>query len=459
MARVALLLATALVASLVLVAVADPDPLLPVKVNLVNYKPDLAELCTLVGENTGCSGCVLGTKGLCSWLAVNTDLSQISQTPGVDYTDWINNLQTVKLQNIGTGNALTHRVTMQCVPAKWAQAQIALYPGNFEDASFLCPADPLKEPMIDSNLNWNLKDTANGVGASGNTGNNELKIQNVSVIWSKTHARKNVNWRTDAGVLARNWTVDRTSRWGKAGGLLRSYAVAHSFERDEFAPKGTPANPGVLGDCSFVNHINDVESVRQTLPSKLSDWPTRVNFGDSLMKICPVGVPGPDGVMRNAEGKPLWSERERFCARMIWDLAASTRCPQYGRPISGICQSAYLAMQINCGLVGTLVHGQTLNLWPVKTAAGITPYFQSSITPQKRDCGNGQPLCPTEQLDDGHVLGLRVVDDSTPYCLMMTPLHITGLMEEILAIDTAMPLTELNNALLGTTYGCPPAAK
>jgi len=385
--------------------------------SIVNYKPDVFELCALVGENSGCSGCTIGTVGLCSWMEVFGPLPSPWPNP-------INPRLTVSLASPAAGLSV-----FQCVPTRYARAAILQKSLNFFPANQMCPADANKEPLVRENLQW----LTPGRSSVGITGTGPWNVQNASVVWSRSHTRRFIEFHS------KNWTVDRTSRWGRIGGLIRSAAIGHSFEQANFYWD----NIGAL-DCGNLNSRNDM--LQNETVQNSGDNATRVNVLNELVNMCPTGTDPATNQMYvtyNAQQVPFWTERDRWCTRLYLNTAASARCPQYGRPISGICQTAYLMSFLNCNKA-------VIQTYDTASFNNIVPnnYFWSAVGTQV-----GGPY-PTPASSYGLIAGMRVVDDSTPWCLMDWPLEITNEFETYIGINAEKSLREMNDATVGTTILC-----
>jgi hypothetical protein len=141
------------------------DPTIP-------YLPFVNEsqLCYLVGAISGCSGCELGTEGLCSWIGTY--------------------LPDPVLPSIGA--------FYQCVPKSTSKFLQQLDYVVVWNASHNCPVDPLHEPPYTHRL-W----TARG----------PLESERASLIHNTFHDMK------FADVDTHPWPVDRTALYSAAGGM------------------------------------------------------------------------------------------------------------------------------------------------------------------------------------------------------------------------------------------------
>jgi len=174
---IAVILAVTLVACSIAVAVADTSSF--VFRGSYTSTLDVTELCESVGEHSGCSGCVHGTKGLCSWVAV--------QTEG------------------GGKRALRFRdisVSYECVPTIDVPVLIERTdPEQTFEADTLCPLDPAKEPI---SREFYYK-------AAGTDSLIEPEVERTSVAHTQWHDSQL------AGFPTRPWPVDRTSPYGALG--------------------------------------------------------------------------------------------------------------------------------------------------------------------------------------------------------------------------------------------------
>jgi len=390
------------------------------------WQPNEIELCTLVGENSGCSGCVLGTQGLCSWVGIS------------GYNDDL----VVGSVKIWAGETMDggDYIKYQCLPTRFAMRN--LYPIGqtpqeyYWDASYLCPADSKDEPIPDEDLtNWDKG----------------IIYPQSHTLLSKTHHRKLIDFPTANG----DWTVDRTSRWGSMGMLFTgSEQVGDGFERSS-----VPTSRWGAFTCQELNSMNDMEPYdwRQV---ELQEEYTRPNTLDYLLYMCPSnanfgssdwGWPrsgaapiGDYSGSTNITTGPFWRQQDKFCAKQYLDYYATTRCPQYGVPISGICESTAVMQLVNCG--DSHVQPQ----WGSYNHFDGYPHFND----QTRGPTNGWP---SKQHFYGHLLGYRIVADNTPYCIgtlgaSPIPLEITGQMEHIAGLDR--PLSVLNSAAGTECYDC-----
>jgi len=133
-------------------------------------------LCGLVGESSGCSGCVLGTKNLCRWVAQSSEPTgkrYVEEGQNVDYSD---------------------RVDYYCLSRETTEVNVVK--GLVDDVSFLCPANPAKEPIIKGKL---LRSDGLTTLPQSSTINTTYFTDDMANFATVPHA------------------VDRTSFWEQAG--------------------------------------------------------------------------------------------------------------------------------------------------------------------------------------------------------------------------------------------------
>jgi len=155
------------------------SPLAPTGLPFVNED----QLCFLVGAISGCSGCSLGTQGLCRWIQ-NEQL--VAAGPGIRIP--------VPFQTCVAKDFARELI---------AQGDVNLGPTttfSFTDATTICPADPKKDPVIRSPL----------LAASEGR---IIPIEEVSLIHNTFHDMR------FGDVPVRPWAVDRTSLYGAAGAM------------------------------------------------------------------------------------------------------------------------------------------------------------------------------------------------------------------------------------------------
>jgi len=142
---------------------------------------DLDTLCNQVGVLSGCSGCVHGTKGLCTWVA---------------------HVVSSKKRNVQLVAFPADPIHYHCAPTLEAKADLAEDADGLEwiNATSLCPRDPTKEPIVRETYD----------GAKDNL-LNEGSFERTSVFTS--------TWvDSDLSVLpVRPYAVDRTSFYGAMG--------------------------------------------------------------------------------------------------------------------------------------------------------------------------------------------------------------------------------------------------
>jgi len=275
---------------------------------------DEEAVCAFIGQNSGCSGCVHGTKGQCTWAGIRQGEKEKKRS-GV-YFD-------------------TAAVDFLCIPT----SQLAVFiaeSGAWFDGSTVCPSNPGKEPM--------LRNIVEDTDATG--------YPQASVIFTQAFDDPAIDWPTIP------WPVDRTSFYGAAG-------------------LGLSVVAGAYLDCAAVS-----------VPELV-----RLQY---------------EGINKSATylNGYLYSERDKFCVRITMAEYLSSRCPQYGVAVSGICNSFYQRILTNC-----LGH---VNVGSIKN--GVEPYAKS-------------------------LESWTVVPDSTPHCLNAFPVWPGGEYGALAGLDT--PVEEL----------------
>jgi hypothetical protein len=127
------------------------------------------DVCEQVGVISGCSGCVHGTKGLCTWVQIPDSAS--GKRGFVDF------------------------VHFECIPRKSLHLLEETLGVTDINASHSCPADPTKEPIIRVTASDDFVD----------------RFKLTSTIFSTYHDSNLVNFPT------KPWAVDRTSFYGLLG--------------------------------------------------------------------------------------------------------------------------------------------------------------------------------------------------------------------------------------------------
>jgi len=400
----------------------------------------------LVGENSGCSGCVLGTQGLCDWVEITRVPHMPSNLPT---TLGLHN--SVNINYPGTRSVGS--VRFQCLPSRYADEVFVEFPSVFSSAASMCPADPKKEPIIRQNLDIGSESAE----SQTSNPNSYVNISVAHTFLSRTHKSKTIAFPSDP------WPVDRSSRWANAGMLLFTPSDVFNAAQDTFEHHGSDGGSWELSnyaswDCAALNNPENLQSDpnwREGLsgdsPGKfLTKVPNTTNVIDDLLYMCPHGGIPQAGVPFNGttdlfnwdyteSGTPLWREQEKFCARQILNGYASTRCPRYGQAISGICQSTFLLFAANCVQSHIDTWSDNSGVW-TQSSVG----YQTYPTPAN--------TWPTPVLQYGNLLGYRVVDDATPWCLDSFDVQINGQFESIIGLHKS--LAELNSFELAECYAC-----
>jgi hypothetical protein len=348
---------------------------MPFPTNLLPFNSRLTEdmLCYVVGVISGCSGCELGTKGLCAWIEVPFNLygtnppakRSVSQPPSA--------------LAIGQGYDPSS-VTYECLLRDTADFYINLVEARgFANASHLCPVDPIREPIINaplrvieahigsvlvkkreaSELSEVLKEQLDLDSESrlGNTVPTTLPVVRgtlTTLVREKTSLLHSSWHREFHSTLPKStlWAVDRSSLWGSAGFAYTS-GWGQVFREAGRLP---------TIDCAYINSPRVLLDLRSIFVG------FRVNA--------------------NSE----------WCRRLYFSAYLSTRCPAYGQAISGICHSFYEALDVNCNRPSNADYPMFYNF---HTEAGIPP----------------QPA---------PLFGYPIVADDTPYCLDAVPLYTDG---------------------------------
>jgi len=372
--------------------------------SVVNWQPDLYEVCAMVGENTGCSGCVLGTKGLCDWVEISHSTDPTAQQLHLGAHGSV----VINIPSSG--------VRFECLPAQFALSLSVGHPKVYKSARNLCPADSTKEPII-RKQQYSFDD--GDVSASFY----DEPLEFSESIVSLAHENKMLEFPSEP------WVVDRTSRWG-------------TYFHDQSL------------DCAAINRID------LATPLKHQRQVSETNFDSdsyydpvvrNLLYMCPYqGSPSANGPFTGTHSNlgvwntppdastPFWREKEKFCTRQLLSAYATTRCPQYGVAISGICQSAFIELGINC--VDSHVEPQ-----------GRNDDIHTHSIVNVQTYGPSQAF-PPPPLSMGHFLGYRVVDDSTQWCLNTFDVKASGLFEARLGLNKS--LKDLNKFPTTECYDC-----
>jgi len=427
---------------------------------VVHYRPTEAELCVLAGENSGCSGCTLGTQGLCRWTQITgTPIPSLSVAgPAAEAGNCGNGIVTLGL-NVPITHAVgipaaplyvnnTHILTSvktqtaiyTCLPATWLENAILQQPNVFADASYICPANPKNEPLLQQPL------YASDVNPGAHTGG--ISLSGAHKLHSKTHHRKLVAFPQD-------WTVDRTSRYGTAGQLLFSPTHGATFEHVDslarcYYTERTNSVKFGTQDCATLNNPFDELPTQTVIPGNDADIDVGPNV-DMLLNLIPtnkqevcLGEQDPTGFINTSGlGNPgkTWTETDKWCTRLYMNTYANTRCPAYGQAVSGICESTFIAMFINCGAA---------HVSPASRLTDTTPFFPSLVG---QTCyGPLGGIWPSPPLPFGPILGMRVVDDATPWCIAYNELEISGQFESLLGLHRTV--AQLNKVATTECYGC-----
>jgi len=222
----------------------------------------------------------------------------------------------------------------------------------------MCPADVKKEPIVRSRIT-DLKDP---VGLRQNV-TTDQDFAETSVIKS--------SWfDSDLAEFAmRPWPVDRTSFYGPIG-------ASHS---DPVAVE--------LFDCAHI-------------------------VGRDLVDVHKEAG-GEESTILNGF---LLHDRDKFCVRLTLAAYISSRCPQYGVAVSGVCWSYYDEIIRNC---------------PSDSSGSINAgaLDESQV---------GRPYSKATEL-------YKVVPDSTPFCLMDFPTRASGHFESMAGLY--IPNSELEAML------------
>jgi len=245
---------------------------------------DVDQLCYGVGVFSGCSGCELGTQNLCTFVSYINPISPTARYFNCVPSDFAKSL--LQAEGIGYADELT-------------LAGIS----DLRLESQLCPENAEEAPIIRASL------------SSGLTA--PLSWEFVSLIQNTFH---DMAW-ADVPRNERPWAVDRTAIWS-AGGLfgLQKFGAGVAV--------GGNLNPALgLVDCAA---LNDREQLLQPL-------------------LPPAGPGLPlNNILNNLFYGVVANPRSRWCANFIMGAYLSTRCPEYGRAVSGIAYSLFLQFALNC---------------------------------------------------------------------------------------------------------------
>jgi hypothetical protein len=248
-----------------------------------------------------------------------------------------------------------------CVPSDFAQALLLAEGIGYADEltlsgisdlrleSHLCPENAEDAPIIRASLSSGLTTPP-------------VSWEFVSQIQNSFH---DMNW-ADVPRNDRPWAVDRTSIWSAAGlfGLQKfgaGVAVAGGL------------NPALgLVDCAA---LNDREQL--------------------LQPLLPAAAPGLplNNILNNLFLGQVSSPRSRWCANFIMGAYLSTRCPEYGRAVSGISYSLFLQFLLNCDVargntVSPALHSTTFPYaaFPYSVVPDNTPFALHDV-----------PIMPNEE--------------------------------------------------------------
>jgi hypothetical protein len=307
------------------------------------------QLCFGIGVLSGCSGCEHGAQGLCRWVSL-----KYPSPPSGDNDDrWF--------------TCLEKDFASALVLAKDDEVQRQFLDGkairDVEYESQICTVDPRKSSSIQGSF-YSLSD---------------LKSH---VVWPRSSVIFHTYHEMDfADVPKKPWAVDATSAWGDAG-AMRLWGMGLGT----ILPTGRDPILARI-DCG---DLNDPEVLSKKLGAVFSGS-TIVSPADTVNNNLFLGI------VRNA--------RSRWCANLIMGSYLSSRCPEYGRAISGIELSAYLHFVQNCAAS----RGNEVTPLLI-TTAGPVPAPYSSIP-------------------------FYVVPDGTPYALRDVPIMPNEKWEEWLGLD------------------------
>jgi len=234
---------------------------------------DVEQLCGLVGKNSGCSGCVLGTQNLCRWVAENVIVTK----------------RFISEEQIGGNVDYSALTTFYCTSREDAEARVNR--GEIDDVSFQCPADPAKEAIIRAMIHRGDGD--------------HVSIAQASGINTTFHTSRLANFPRQP------WPVDRTSFWEQGGSFFSTEYV--DFFNQQFL------------DCSALTSVDRFIGGEDGGGANILDC--------SLMT---------DEVDSDTD------EHTKFCIKTVLAGALSTRCPEYGVAVSGICESFMAKVGNNC---------------------------------------------------------------------------------------------------------------
>jgi len=329
-------------------------------------------LCSFVGFNSGCSGCVFGTHGLCTWVQfTNTSFPQD-----------------------------TYRFL--CVPSSGSNSVES--DSVVEDANYVCASDPRRESIIPVQLaavsvgkKRSILTTTTGSGSTGSTGSttctgsgtptgsglactgsggtvvtySSIVLQLVSTVNTTFFNRALFN-APGSGP----YPVDRTSLYGAVGEMLLD-GVSDLI-------------PTAAADCAHISS-DEIVDLNQLLVGRVE------------------------------------TEHDKFCVKLFLAEYLSTRCPQYGVAVSGICQSFATVIDVNCGK---------------RSKVNVRATLSALYVPSDGTCG----------VVSVSTLGYPVVPDGTAWCLSEFPVTPNGHFEHIAGLDRS--IDELADPATEVVYGC-----
>jgi hypothetical protein len=280
------------------------------------------QICYAIGANSGCSGCELGSLGLCRYASVENPFFA-----GSTHQRFF----TCVHKDLAASFALAESKT----DADFL-TQKGVY--DFRLEGHLCPADPTDAPIIRAPL-W----TADPLDAAAFP-TQYIGWEHTSLIHNTYHE---MTW---ADVPVRPWAVDRTSAFGDAG-VTRLWALATGALLGPF--------PGIMNrdpqlgriDCAA---LNDREQMSVLIPARTNPTIEVDTVLNNLML----------GIVNNP--------RSRWCANLIYGAYLSTRCPEYGKAVSGIAESLFMHFTFNCQRDN---HVAPLLILPSGSPFATFPYF------------------------------------------------------------------------------------
>jgi len=358
--------------------------------------------CYVVGTQSGCSGCDIGTQGLCSWIHVeigwyydqiDNEVSTPEAFPAMKYSLDAGGLG---YPPYGPTAPNPEAVVQLCVPSEDAEFLETAYPGEITIRNDICPVDPTQEPVFTEPLLWTDVALESESGSATVPKIVSLPVQSASTLLSSYH---NLHARgyNGKGVYA----VDRTSLWGSAG-FMRWTGWAEAFQINAINVETVESGTGIRnGDQPMADIFAGINCAY-------------VNSVDRLFNPTAMFV----GALAN--------NRSQFCTQLYAGALLATRCPRYGVAVSGLCQSFYELLDMNCDPTNVVAEKE-------KWATYAFPYWFNIPS----DLPGGFPTA--EEIALIPIAALPVVPDTTLFCLNYVPLIPDGEFQNTLGFSSWGP--------------------